>query len=151
ARAQRALTLFQLGRTPESHEELRKARAGLSAVAAEASRLTVEADILAAEAEVLEQSDGAGARAAGERLLTLPVLRRDHLRRARAYLRLAELYLDDRDLGRAEMLVRDGLAALDVLHGSPSAEFLVRASDPVWRLYGVAARISLARGDLAGA
>jgi CHAT domain-containing protein len=151
ARAQRALAWFALRRPADAREELERAKRRLRDVATTTSRLTVEADVLAAEGTIWAGVDRNRARTAVDRLLTLPLLTRDHVRRARAHLQRAQIAQTEGDLAGAEESVRRGFAALDLLHGNPAAEFVVRATDPVWQLYAVAAQLSLARGDLARA
>jgi CHAT domain-containing protein/tetratricopeptide (TPR) repeat protein len=148
ARAQFARSLFELRREGEARAEIARARERLRSVTAETSRLAVEADVLATEVEILRLRDQEGALTAAERLLTLPIVKMDHGRRARAYLQLVELVLERGNLARAKELAEAGFQALDAARATPSAEFSIRASDPVWRLYSVAAQVALAERDL---
>lgn len=150
-RSQRARSLYRLDRRVEARAELAIARARLTAVTNTANQLRIEADLLAAEADVWQDDDRPRAVRAAERLLTLPLVQHDHLRRARAHLQLADAALQDGDLDRGERAVNEGFAALEAFAAAPSAEFAIRSSDSVWRLYGNAVKIALRRGDLARA
>ena len=150
-RSQRARSLWRLRRLAVARQEIGLARALLPSIADESSRLFVEADVLATEVDVFLESDRGAARSAAERLTTLPIMAHDHLRRARAHQQLADVLMRDGDLTRAEGALAEGFAALETFRDSPSAEFAIRTSDPVWRLFETAAQISLRRGDLARA
>jgi hypothetical protein len=150
-RSQRARTLFALGRAAEAQAELATARQRLSAVADPQGRLRIEADVLAAEAEVLAKREPARALAAAERALTLPLVQADQLRRARLHLQLAQLLTDAGQLNRAEAAINEGLQSLEGYRARPETEFALRASDPAWRLYAEATRMALRRDDLASA
>jgi tetratricopeptide (TPR) repeat protein len=151
ARAQRARSLLRLGRNADASAEVAQARGKIASVVNPSSRVVVEADVLAAETDVWRHQDPPKALAAAAKLLSSPLVQRDHIRRARAQLQLAEIVLAQGDMDRAERALREGLAALDTLHSSPSAEFAIRASDPVWGLYSTAAQIALRRGNLSSA
>ncbi|HUE88502.1 MAG TPA: CHAT domain-containing protein [Vicinamibacterales bacterium] len=150
-RAQRARSMSQLGRQLDASRELAIARERVDTIADQQSRARVQYDLLGAEAEVLRDENPTLAIAAAEQALTLPLVRNDGLRRARIYLLLGEAAVRSNQLDRAEAAVINGLAALDSFRASPAAEFAVRRSDSVWRLYANAAQISLRRGDLARA
>ena len=146
--SQRARVLWREGRRAEAAREIAGARNLLAAVPNESSRLVVEADVLAAEIDLWLEERPDQARIAADRLLTLPLLEQDHLRRARAHQQLARVLVKSGDLTGAERAVKAGLDALDTFRDSPVAEFGVRSSDPVWQLYDTAAQIALARGDV---
>jgi tetratricopeptide (TPR) repeat protein len=149
--AQRARALFHLGRRAEARDELARARQRLAEIPTTDSRLFVETDVLAAEAELLRDEDRPRAIAAAERLITLPLVQRDHLRRARALLQLADALMQAGELERAAQATTEGFAALNAYRAMPLAEFSIRASDPVWALFTKATQIALRRGDLARA
>jgi CHAT domain-containing protein len=149
--AQRARSLDLLRRRAEASLELQTARRLLATVPDGPGRGRVEADVLAAEAEIWSGDDPLAAARAARRALTLPIVKQDHLRRARVWLHLASAAIRDSDLGEAQAAIEHGFDALDRFRDGPAAEFAIRASDPVWRLYDHAAQIALRRGDLAGA
>lgn len=148
ARSQRARSLMRVGRRKDAREEITVARQQLAAIANADSRLFVEADVLAGEVEIWKDGELDRAVAAAERLLTLPVVAQDHLKRARAQMQLTEVLIKAGDLTRAEVSIEAGLTALEAFRATPSAEFAIRESDEVWRLYQVAASVALRRGDL---
>jgi CHAT domain-containing protein/tetratricopeptide (TPR) repeat protein len=149
--AQRARSLELLRRRAEASLELQTARRLLATVPDGPGRGRVEADVLAAEAEIWSGDDPEAAGRAARRALTLPIVKQDHLRRARVWLHLASASIRDSDLAAAQAALEQGFDALDRFRDGPAAEFAIRASDPVWRLYDHAAQIALRRGDLAGA
>ena len=147
-RAQRARSLFELGRLSEANAEIAAARNELVAVADSQGRSRVEVDVLLTEAELLLSREPTAAAQAAARALNLPLVERDHLRRARLHLQLARAALAEGGLDKAEQAVSRGIEALESVWLQPSAEFAVRASDPVWALYDTAAQVALKRGDV---
>jgi hypothetical protein len=150
-RSQRAASLHLLRRGVEARTELAVAHARLSEVANVPVRLRVEADVLAAEADVLLETDLPRARAAVERLITLPIVKADALRRARAHLQLTDLLMQLGEDAEAERSVQKGLVALDGFRHSVKEAFALRATDRVWDLYARAAELATKRGDLSSA
>jgi CHAT domain-containing protein len=151
AHAQRARSLELLQRRAEARSALVTARRSLDNIGDPEGRGRVEADVLAAEAELWGVDDPTAASRAAQRALGLPIMRQDHLRRARVLLHLTAASMRGGHLVEAQHALDRGFDALDRFRSAPSAEFAIRASDPVWRLYEHAAQIALRRGDLAKA
>jgi CHAT domain-containing protein len=147
-RSQRARSLYALGRHVEAERELTRAAARLAAITDVESRHRVEADLLAAEADIFRESNQARAIAAAQRALSLPVAQSDLLRRARLYLTLGEGLLGDGQLLRAADAVASGIEVLEAYRAHPAVEFTIRDSDGVWDLYRRAAQIAMRRGDV---
>lgn len=151
ARAQRARTWHRLRRMHEAHADLEAARQRLAAVEDLEARSRVDADVLAAEAEVWLASDPATAMVSAERALTLPVTAREPLRRARVSLLLAEAAIAAGRLDVADRAVSRGLDAFERFRALPSARFALGASEQAWGLYVKAMELALRRGDLTAA
>jgi CHAT domain-containing protein len=147
ALAQRAATLYALGRSREASAGIADAKARLAGVSDESFRRLFELPVLAVESDLLRASDPRAAVTTAERAIQTATARGDRTRLPQLQLRLAKANIVAGKLDAAQRALTAGIEAFDDTRAKPVGVTGIAAFDESWQLFETAVQLAIRAGD----
>jgi CHAT domain-containing protein len=147
ALAQRAATLFLLGRSSDAEASAAEARNSLSRITDPAFRSILELPVLAIESDLARGANPQLAAASASRAIQIAAERGDRSRLPQMQLRLAKAAIASDRLDQAERALAAGIDAFDATRGQSAGLTGISTLDESWQLFETAVQLAIRRGD----
>lgn len=145
--SQRASLLNSLNRTVEASATAREAREHLARIPDPGFRSRLEVALLTTESELTQRSNPAASVTAATKAIEVVQQRRDRLRLAQLYLRLAQANIVWGRTGEARAALDRGVAVFNEERAASNEQRPISALDESWQLFDASVQLSLHERD----